>query len=80
VGAVEVVLDVESSEVFWDPSRAGFPRVLVQRRSNRHGRFIIIFFFFWISKIVYTKTQKGAHHNYTGGTPLKKNDVHHSIT
>jgi hypothetical protein len=42
VGAVEEVLDVDSSEVFWDPSSAGFPRILVQRRSNRHGRFIII--------------------------------------
>jgi hypothetical protein len=25
VGAVEVVLDVDTSEVFWDPSSAGFP-------------------------------------------------------
>jgi hypothetical protein len=31
VGAVEEALDVETSEVFWDPSSAGFPRVLVQR-------------------------------------------------
>jgi hypothetical protein len=42
VGAVEEVLDVDTSEVFWDPSSAAFPRVLVQRRSNRHGRFIFI--------------------------------------
>jgi hypothetical protein len=42
VGAVEEAVDVETSEVFWDPSSAGFPRVLVQRRSNRHGRFIFI--------------------------------------
>jgi hypothetical protein len=42
VGAVEVALDVETSEVFWDPSSAGFPRVLVQRRANRHGSFIFI--------------------------------------
>jgi hypothetical protein len=42
VGAVEVVLDVDTSEVFWDPSSAGFPQVLVQRRSNRHGSFIFI--------------------------------------
>jgi hypothetical protein len=42
VGAVEVALDVETSEVFWDPSSAGFPRVLVQRRANMHGNFIFI--------------------------------------
>jgi hypothetical protein len=42
VGAVEEVLEVDSSAVYWDPSSAGFPRVLVQRRSNRHGNFILI--------------------------------------
>jgi hypothetical protein len=42
VGAVEEAMDVETSEVYWDPSSAGFPRVLVQRRANRHGRFIFI--------------------------------------
>jgi hypothetical protein len=42
VGAVEEVLVVESSKVYWDPSSAGFPRVLVQRRSNRHEGFIFI--------------------------------------
>jgi hypothetical protein len=42
VGAVVVALDVETSEVFWDTSSAGFPRVLVQRRANRHGSFIFI--------------------------------------
>jgi hypothetical protein len=42
VGAVEEARVVESSEVFWDPTSAGFPRVLVQRRSNRHGGFIFI--------------------------------------
>jgi hypothetical protein len=42
VGAVEEVLEVDSSAVYWDPSSAGFPRVLVQRRSNRHGNFIFI--------------------------------------
>jgi hypothetical protein len=42
VGAVEKAMDVETSEVYWDPSSAGFPRVLVQRRANRHGRFIFI--------------------------------------
>jgi hypothetical protein len=42
VGAVEEVLEVNSSAVYWDPSSAGFPRVLVQRRANRHGNFIFI--------------------------------------
>jgi hypothetical protein len=42
VDAVEEVVDVDSSEVFWDQSRAGCPRIFVQRRSNRHGRFITI--------------------------------------
>jgi hypothetical protein len=39
VGAVEEVMDVDTSEVFWDQSRAGYPRILAQNRSNRHGRF-----------------------------------------
>jgi hypothetical protein len=42
VGAVEEALDEDTSEVFWDPSSAGFPRLLVQNRSNRHGRFFFI--------------------------------------
>jgi hypothetical protein len=42
VGAVEEVLDVDTTEVFWDPASAGLPRFLVQRRSNRHGGFIIM--------------------------------------
>jgi hypothetical protein len=42
VGTVEGVLDVDTSEVFWDPTSAGYPRVLVQRRSNRHGNYILI--------------------------------------
>jgi hypothetical protein len=42
VGAVEGVLDVDTSEVFWDPTSAGYPRVLVQRRSNRHGNYLLI--------------------------------------
>jgi hypothetical protein len=33
---------VESSEVFWDQSRAGYPRIIAQRRSNRHGCFLIV--------------------------------------
>jgi hypothetical protein len=42
VRAVEVVVDGDTSEVFWDQSRAGCPRILTQKRSNRHGRFLII--------------------------------------
>jgi hypothetical protein len=42
VGAVEGVLDADTLEVFWDPTSAGYPRVLVQRRSNRHGNYIFI--------------------------------------
>jgi hypothetical protein len=42
VGAVEGVVEVDSSEVFWDQARAGFPRIFVQKRYNRHGRFLII--------------------------------------
>jgi hypothetical protein len=42
VGAVEEAVDVDTSVVYWNQSRAGYPRVLVQRRSNRHGRFIIM--------------------------------------
>jgi hypothetical protein len=42
VGAVEEAVDVDTSLVFWNQSRAGCPRVVVQRRSNRHGSFIIM--------------------------------------
>jgi hypothetical protein len=42
VDVLEGVVDVDTSKVFWDPSSAGFPRVLVQRRTNRHGNFIFI--------------------------------------
>ena len=42
VGAAEEAMDVDTSEVYWDQSRAGVPRLLVQRRANRHGRFITI--------------------------------------
>jgi hypothetical protein len=42
VGAVEEVMNVGTPEVFWDSSRAGSPRIIVQRRSNRHGRYITI--------------------------------------
>jgi hypothetical protein len=39
---MEEVMNVGTPEVFWDRSRAGSPRVIVQRRSNRHGRYITI--------------------------------------
>jgi hypothetical protein len=42
VGLVEVVMDMETSEVFWDQSRAGYPRLIVQKCCNRHGRFLTI--------------------------------------
>jgi hypothetical protein len=41
-GSVEVVVKVETPEVFWDQSRAGCPRVIVQKCSNRHGRFVTV--------------------------------------
>jgi hypothetical protein len=31
------VVEKEPSEVFWDQSRAGYPRIIVQKRSNKHG-------------------------------------------
>ena len=42
VKIVEELVAVESSEVFWDQSRAGYPRIIVQRRSNRHGCFLTV--------------------------------------
>jgi hypothetical protein len=42
VGAVETAANVDTSEVFWDQSRAGYIRLIVQRRANRHGRFLTI--------------------------------------
>jgi hypothetical protein len=39
---VEEVVELETSEVFWDQSRAGYPRIIVQKRSNRHGRFLTV--------------------------------------
>jgi hypothetical protein len=39
---VEEVVDVETHEVFWDQSRARYPRIIVQKCSNRHGRFLTI--------------------------------------
>jgi hypothetical protein len=42
VGAVEKAANVDTSEVFWDQSRAGYIRLIAQRRANRHGRFVTI--------------------------------------
>ena len=42
VRSVEEVVELETSEVFWDQSRVGCPQIIVQKRSNRHGRFLTI--------------------------------------
>ena len=42
VGSVEEVVDVEMFEIFWDQSRVGYPRIIAQKCSNRHGRFLTI--------------------------------------
>jgi hypothetical protein len=42
IGALEVVVDEEISEIFWDQSRAGCPRLLTKKCSNKHGRFVSI--------------------------------------
>jgi hypothetical protein len=42
VGAVEKAANVDTSEVFWDQSRAGYIRLITQRRANRHGKFLTI--------------------------------------
>ena len=38
----EKLAAVESSEVFWDQSRAGYPRKIAQKCSNQHGCFLTI--------------------------------------
>jgi hypothetical protein len=42
VDALEKVAETEKAETYWDQSRAGLPRILTQKRSNRHGRFLSI--------------------------------------
>jgi hypothetical protein len=42
VGALEEVAEADKFEIFWDHSRAGFPRILTQKRSNRHSHFLSI--------------------------------------
>jgi hypothetical protein len=39
---VEELVAVKFYEVFWDQSRAGYPRVIVDKCSNRHGNFLRI--------------------------------------
>ena len=39
---MEKVVEVDMSEVFWDQSRAEYPRIIAQKCSNRHGRFLTI--------------------------------------
>ena len=39
---VEEMVLVESSKVFWDQLRAGYPRMIAQRCSNRHGSFLTV--------------------------------------
>jgi hypothetical protein len=36
-GSFENLMVVRDSRVFWNQSIPGFPRILAQRRSNRHG-------------------------------------------
>jgi hypothetical protein len=33
---------VKTAEVFWDSSRAGYPRIMAQKCVNRHGNFLLI--------------------------------------
>jgi hypothetical protein len=42
VGTVKEVVVVETSKVFWDQSRAGYPRIITQKCSNKHGRFLTV--------------------------------------
>jgi hypothetical protein len=37
----EVVAE-ETSVVFWDQSRAGYPRIIAQKCSNRHGHYLTL--------------------------------------
>jgi hypothetical protein len=39
---VEELVTVENSEVFWDQSRAGYPRIIAHKCSNRHGCFLTV--------------------------------------
>jgi hypothetical protein len=39
---VEELLAVKKLEVFWDQSRVGYPRIFMEKCSNRHGNFLTI--------------------------------------
>jgi hypothetical protein len=39
---VEKLAVLQKPEVFWDHSRAGFPRIMAQKCSNRNGRFLTV--------------------------------------
>jgi hypothetical protein len=39
---VEDLVAKKTTEVFWDQSRAGYPRILVEKCSNQHGKFLTI--------------------------------------
>jgi hypothetical protein len=39
---VEDLAAVKRSKVFWDQSRAGVPRIIVEKCSNRHGNFLML--------------------------------------
>ena len=38
----EKLVVVRTSEVFWDQSQAGYPRIIAQKCTNRHGNFLTI--------------------------------------
>jgi hypothetical protein len=42
VRIMEELVAMENSKVFWDQSRAGYTRIIAQKCSNRHGRFLTI--------------------------------------
>jgi hypothetical protein len=39
---VEELIVVKTSELFWDQSRASYPRIIAQKCLNRHGNFLTI--------------------------------------
>jgi hypothetical protein len=41
-GSFEKLVAVRDSRVFWNQSSLGYPRILAQRHSNRHGYFLVL--------------------------------------
>ena len=39
---VEELVAMENSDVFWDQSRVGYPRIIAHKCSNRHGCFLTV--------------------------------------